>query len=100
MIQALTWILRLGLAALFLWAGAAKLADPGGFAVEITNYHLLPSLAPYLAVTLPALELVVGAALLLGTRPWRRAAALCATLLLAVFTVAVAQVVARGINVS
>lgn len=96
----LAWLLRLGLAAVFGAAGALKLRDPSGFATEIANYHLLPSLAPWLAATLPAIELGLALALLLGTRRWRRAAALAATLLLAVFTVAVAQVVARGINVS
>jgi hypothetical protein len=100
MTRALEWLLRLALAALLLWAGVAKLGDPAGFAVAITNYHLLPSLAPYVAVTLPTIELVIGAALLVAPRAWRRAAALCATGLMAVFTVAVAQVVVRGINVS
>jgi len=100
MIGRLRLLLRLGLGGLFVFAGVAKLRDPSGFATEITNYHLLPSLAPWLAVSLPTAELAIGAALLVGTRPWLRAGALAAAALLAVFTVAVAQVVARGIDVS
>jgi uncharacterized membrane protein YphA (DoxX/SURF4 family) len=95
----LTWLLRLGLGALFLAAGVAKLRDPAAFATEIANYRLLPGLAAYLATALPMLELVLGATLLLGTATWRRAAALASAGLLIVFTVAVSQVVARGINV-
>lgn len=95
----LQWLLRLGLGALFIAAGVAKLRDPTTFATEIANYRFLPGLAPYLATALPAVELVLGATLLVGTAAWRRAAALGTAALLVVFTVAVAQVVARGINV-
>jgi uncharacterized membrane protein YphA (DoxX/SURF4 family) len=92
-------VLRLGLGALFIVAGTLKLRDPVAFASEITNYRLLSSLAGYLAAGLPMVELVLGAALLLAPAPWRRAAALASASLLAVFTVAVAQVVARHINI-
>jgi uncharacterized membrane protein YphA (DoxX/SURF4 family) len=95
----LDWLLRLGLGALFIIAALAKLADPGKFAVEIADYRFLPLLAPYLAVMLPGVELVLGVALIVGRRSWRQAAALGMLLLLAVFTVAVTQVVLRGINV-
>jgi putative oxidoreductase len=97
--SALLWLLRLGLGALLVASGALKLGDPAAFAAEIANYHLLPALSPLLAVTLPPVELVLGLALLAGPRPWLRAAALAATLVLTVFTVAVTSVVARGINV-
>ncbi|HEY7954884.1 MAG TPA: MauE/DoxX family redox-associated membrane protein [Polyangia bacterium] len=98
----LKWIalaLRVGLGALFVIAGALKLGDPMRFAIEVTNYRLLPALAPYLAVILPPVEVVLGLALIAMPRSWRRAAALALTGLMAIFTVAVAQVVARGINV-
>ena len=95
----LAWLLRLGLGALFLAAGVAKLRDPAGFATEISNYRFLPALAPYLATMLPMIEAALGVTLLVGPARWRRAAALATAGLLVVFTVAVAQVVARGINV-
>lgn len=91
--------LRLGLAALFLVAGALKLGDPTRFAIEITNYRLLPALAPYLAVTLPPVEIVLGLALVVMPLPWRRGALVGLGALLVMFTIAVAQVVGRGINV-
>jgi putative oxidoreductase len=96
----ITLVLRVVLGALFVYSGALKLPDPTGFATEITNYRFLPELAPWLAATLPAMEIGLGLSLLFAPRRWRRAAALAACGLLAVFTVAVAQVVARGINVS
>jgi putative oxidoreductase len=92
--------LRLALGALFVFAGAVKVADPSAFAVEIHNYQLFPVLAPVLAATLPAVEIVVGAALLVGPRPWVRAGALVSSALMVVFTVAVGSAVARGINIT
>ncbi len=98
--RVLFWALRIGLGALFVLTGVLKLGDPSAFAVEIHNYQLFPSLAPVLAATLPAIELVLGAALLLGPRSWLRAGALATSALLVVFTVAVGSAVARGINIS
>ena len=98
--QAVSWLLRLALGALLVVAGALKLVDPTAFAAEIVNYRLLPSLAPWLAATLPVIEMTLGLLLMAGPRRWRRAATLAALALLGVFTVAVGQVVARGINVS
>lgn len=96
---ALDGLLRLGLGALFIVAGAAKLRDPAGFAVAIANYRFLSELAPWLAVTLPTVEILVGAMLLVAPVRWRASAALAALALLTMFTVAVAQARARGINV-
>jgi putative oxidoreductase len=98
--RVLLWALRLGLGALFVVTGALKLGDPNAFAVEIHNYQLFPALAPLLAATLPVIEIVVGAALVAGPRPWLRAGALASAALMLVFTVAVASAVARGINIS
>jgi putative oxidoreductase len=96
---ALLWFLRLGLGGVFLAAGALKFSDPTSFALEIHNYQLLPDLAPLLAATLPAVEIVLGLALVAGPRPWMRAGAFASTLVLLVFTLAVASVVARGVNI-
>ena len=100
--RALTWIgfaARLVVGGLFVVAGALKLGDPTAFATEIANYHFMPELAPWLAVTLPATELVVGATLLAAPSPWRRAASLLAMGLLVMFTIAIVHVVRAGINV-
>jgi uncharacterized membrane protein YphA (DoxX/SURF4 family) len=94
------WALKLGLGGLFLFTGAVKLADPTAFAIEIHNYQLLPALAPWLAATLPAIELAIGLAIVAGTRPWLRAGGLACAAMMAVFTVAVGSAVVRGINIS
>ena len=96
----LLWALRLALGALFVVTGVLKLGDPTAFAIEIHNYQLFPWLAPVLAATLPAVEIVVGAALLAGPRAWLRAGALASAGLMVVFTVAVGSAVVRGINIS
>ena len=55
------------LAALFVVAGLAKIADPPGFAHEIHNYRILPGRAVnVVALVLPWLEVVTGVALFFG----------------------------------
>jgi putative oxidoreductase len=93
-------LLRLGLGALFLVAGALKWRDPAGFAQEIANYHLFPELAPYLAMVLPAIEITAGLALMAAPLSWRRAAAAALVLVTAAFTVAVVSAVVRGLDIS
>jgi hypothetical protein len=78
-----------------------KLAEPTVFAEEIANYQLFPELAPYLASTLPGLEVVLGLALLWPPRTAiSRAATLLTLGMMAAFTVAVTSVVLRGIDIS
>ena len=96
---ALALVLRVGTGGLLAVAGALKLRAPVAFATEIANYQLAPAVAPYLAATLPVVELVVGAALVLAPRAWRRAAALAALGLFAAFTVAVSAAFFRRINI-
>ncbi len=59
-------LLRLGIGALFVFAGAIKLLHPKAFAVAIANYGILPDqlIAPA-ALGLPALEVLAGIGLLL-----------------------------------
>lgn len=60
---------RLGLSLVFVYAGAVKLMDPGGFAEIIVRYDMLPmALVPYAAIGLPALEVVTGLGLALDAR--------------------------------
>ena len=93
-------VLRVGLGLLLVFAALMKLRAPQELASEIGNYHLLPGVAPYLGATLPTVELVVGMGLLFLRGPWRRAAAVAAFGLFAVFAVAVGSVYFRGINVA
>jgi uncharacterized membrane protein YphA (DoxX/SURF4 family) len=83
------------LAAFFVVAGFAKIADPPGFAHEIHNYGLVPgSLVNAMALVLPWLEVVTGVALFLGIA--RRTAARILGILLVVFIAALAINLARG----
>lgn len=97
MSAALHWVVRAGLAALFVWTGAQKLADPAAFATAIANYRVLPeALVGIAAVGLPVLELVVGAALLWPV--YAQGAAAVVAVLLALFAAAMAQSKLRGID--
>ena len=81
------------LAAFFVVAAVAKIADPPGFAHEIHNFRLLPDAAVgAFALVLPWLELLAGVALFLGL--WRREAAGLLAVLLVVF------IGALGINLA
>jgi uncharacterized membrane protein YphA (DoxX/SURF4 family) len=83
------------LAALFVVAGLAKIADPPGFAHEIHNYRIVPAIAVNaMALVLPWLEVVTGVALFLGI--FRRTAARIFGILLVVFIVALSVNLARG----
>jgi uncharacterized membrane protein YphA (DoxX/SURF4 family) len=97
--RTIEWVLRLGLGVLFVVAGVAKWRDPTAFATEIANYRWMADTAPWVAATLPAIEVLLGVAVIVAPATWRRAAALGMTGLLVLFTVAVGQAVARGINV-
>ncbi len=65
----LYWVVRLGLAALFIYAGVAKLLDPKAFARIISAYDIVSeAVLPVVAVGLPLLETVAGIGLLLDIR--------------------------------
>lgn len=63
-------IIRIGLAALFIYGGVTKLFDPKAFAVTISAYDLIPDIfLPVVAIGLPLIETIAGVALVLD-RPW------------------------------
>jgi uncharacterized membrane protein YphA (DoxX/SURF4 family) len=91
-------LLRLGLGILFLYAGVVKMIDLQGFAIDIANYRMIPdSLVSLIAATVPGIEIACGATLLLPRTV--RASAWLILIMLAFFTVAVAQALARGISI-
>jgi hypothetical protein len=62
-------MVRIGLAALFIYGGVIKLIDPRAFARTISGYDLVPEmLLPAVAVGLPIIEAVAGIGLLLDIR--------------------------------
>lgn len=87
--------------AVFVLAALPKLQDPAAFALAIYRYHLLPpALVNFAALAMPWTELVAGAALVAGRGTLRRAAALLAAAMLAVFTAAIAASLARGLDIA
>jgi putative oxidoreductase len=90
---------RLYLGAIFIFASWHKLADPGAFAVDIATYQMLPlALVNPLAIVLPWLEMAAGVMLVVGFRT--RAAALLVAGMMAMFTVAIAIAVGKGLDMS
>jgi uncharacterized membrane protein YphA (DoxX/SURF4 family) len=87
---------RLALAAVFIYAGTAKLLDLAAFARVISQYNLAPewALAP-LAVGLPILEVVAGLGLLFDAR----GSLGLTTALLALFAVVLWFGVLQGLSV-
>ncbi len=84
-------LLRLVLAALFLYLGTKKILDPIAFLKAIRLYKMLPDdPAIYInsiAIVLPWLEVLCGLALLFGV--WVRGAGALMAVMLAVFTPAI-----------
>jgi putative oxidoreductase len=90
---------RLYLGGLFLLACWHKILDPHAFAVDIATYQMLPlALVNPLAIVLPWVELVTGGMLVLGLRT--RAASLLTAAMLAMFTVAIAFALAKGLDLA
>lgn len=86
-------------AIVFAVAAVPKLIDPGSFANDLLNYRILPeALVGWVALFMPALELVIALALLWPR--FQRGGALLATALLVSFAVAMAQARIRGIDLS
>jgi len=95
----LSFLFRLLLAALFLYAGFVKAADPHGFALALYNYHLLPGwMINPVAIILPWVELMVGMFLLVGL--WTQGGALLASGLLGVFACALVMNLIRGLDIA
>ena len=88
-------LVRLILGGIFMYAGYQKAIAPGAFAQIIYGYDLFPHLAINLiAIILPYLEIVTGAALLSGIYPRSAAFLICG--LLAAFMIALGINLLRG----
>ena len=91
-------LLRLGLGGFFVYASLDKIWDPAAFAKIVYQWQVVGPVASNLAaVTLPWIELLAGLLLVGGV--WKRESALVVALLLVVFLVAAASVMARGIDI-
>lgn len=96
----LPWLgfaLRIGAAAVWIVAGAAKIPQMGSFEILVQRYGILPDvLAGPFAFILPFLEIGIGLYLAAGFLV--RGAALVGTLLFAAFLIAQISAWARGIQ--
>jgi uncharacterized membrane protein YphA (DoxX/SURF4 family) len=94
------WMLALILGGMFIYTGWVKLAGNGPqlFLEDVRSFHLLGDpWAAWLAISLPILELVAGAAVLTGLA--RRGGTLLLTLLLLAFLAALVSAWVRGIDI-
>jgi uncharacterized membrane protein YphA (DoxX/SURF4 family) len=87
---------RVGAGGVLFMAGLVKMRiGPRSFARAILDYRIIPgALAVPLARTLPAIEVVIGAALVAGV--FVRPAAMAGVVLLVIFSGAVAVALTRG----
>jgi len=91
-------VLRLVVGGAFIAAGSMKIAAPAAFVISIDNFRLLPHAGLHpLAITLPWIEVLAGLLLVAGF--WKRPSALVCVCLMTVFTGAVVQAMARGLNI-
>ena len=96
---ALEWILRLGLAALFIYAGVTKVRNIEAFFWDIHHFELThPDLSLILAVSLPWIEIIAGLALIFG-RLYFGGIAICG-MLSAVFLGAISSAWYRGLDIT
>lgn len=93
------WAARLIVAGVFLAAAVPKIEDPDLFSIDISYYEAFPYWSwNFIAVVVPAMELVGAAAIVSGFK--RRAGALMLGLLNAGFIVLILSVIVRGIDVN
>ena len=89
---------RLVVGGVWVWAALLKLGDPASSVTAVRGYQLLPyDLAETVGHLLPMLELVVGAALVLGLVT--RVSGTVSALLLVAFIAGISSVWARGISI-
>ena len=99
--SALPWLglaIRLAGAAVWLFAGGAKLLDLDSFRLQVDAYYVLPHVlvAPF-AYALPLIEVVLGLYLLVGALV--RPVAMVSCALMAIFIVAQLQAWSRGLSI-
>jgi putative oxidoreductase len=91
--------LRFALGAIFVAAGALKIADPARFATDLDHFRILPYAATLpVALFFPWLEVWSGLALIAG--PARRGALVVLTLLCVIFTAAIASALVRKLDIT
>lgn len=91
-------LLRVIVGGVFIYAGLLKAIDPAQFAKDVDNYRILPFVASAaVASYLPWLEIIAGAALILGI--CRAGATLLLGGMLLIFFGALSSAWARGLDI-
>lgn len=91
-------VLRILLAAIFIYASLDKIWEPALFAKAIYNYRILPdALLHPTAILLPWLELITGIMLLANFFP--KTSALVQLVLISAFTLAIITAISRGLDI-
>jgi uncharacterized membrane protein YphA (DoxX/SURF4 family) len=89
---------RMGVGALFLWAGLAKAVDRQGSILSVDAYDVLPDpLVRVIGTALPWLEIALGVFLMVGV--FVRFAGVGVAVLSVVFLAALSQAKARGLPI-
>jgi len=92
------FLLRLALGGIFIYASLDKILHPLDFARAIDNYRILPPLlVNILAIVLPWIEILCGAALIIGV--FSDGAVVILGILLIIFIGAMGQAIMRGIDI-
>ena len=96
---ALIALLRVSLGAVFIVASLDKIENSEAFATTIANYRLLPyKMVNGIAIVLPWLEIITGTLLVFGV--WVKANTMIVGGLLVAFSIAIAQALFRGLDIS
>ena len=91
-------MIRFLLGLIFVYASYDKILDPGKFARDISNYHVVPfGLENTVAIILPWLELIIGLGIIIGV--CINASVFISGGLLIVFIILIAQAILRGFNI-
>jgi hypothetical protein len=94
----LLWVLRLGLAGVYVFAAIPKILDPWDFSRAIWNFRILPLFViPPIALWLPVLEGLAALAVLVGL--FHRGGLVVLNLLSALFAIGIASAIARGLDI-
>ena len=93
------WFARAGMGSLFLWSGIVKALHPIAFSDNLRNFELLgdPWIA-FVALFLPAFEIVIGLCLLTGI--WWRGATVWVMVAGVLFSAALISAWARGLEIA
>jgi putative oxidoreductase len=95
----LSFLLRIYIGGIFIYASIHKIINPGSFALDIATYDILPLyLINIVAIILPYLEIVSGILIIIG--PFQKEASILITGMMTVFLIALIIAIYKGIDAS